>query len=227
MGKIITLCGPSGIGKTTLFNLIEDKLEEKKLKLIPRFTNRPNRNGEKEGFEYCFIDQTALLKKTQRNDFIHFEKWGDYHYAIEKESLDKVIDSDYDGIILAGIFGTTRLQATYFDKIIPIYMWSGNYSSLKNNSECLSPYGTEILELKKRIKKKYEQEGFSEAETRTGKYEDFIEKRMIDNYLDIAAVYGRLNADNNNFFVLKNAHNMQDEMVERFFKYIDEQRKIQ
>lgn len=224
MGKIITLCGPSGIGKTTLFNLIADKLEEKKLKLIPRFTNRPNRTGEIDGFEYRFIDQTVLLKKTQRNEFIHFEKWGDYHYAIEKKSLDTVIDSDYDGIILAGIFGTNRLQTTYFDNIIPIYMWAGDYKSLKNNNDCLSPYCPEILVLKKRIKNKYEQEGFSEAETRTLLYEDFIEKRMIDNYLDIAAVYGRLNFENN-FFVLKNAHNKQDEMVERFFKYIDEQRE--
>jgi len=224
MGKIITLCGPSGIGKTTLFNLIEDKLEAKKLKLIPRFTNRPNRSGEIDGFEYHFISQNSLLQKTQHNDFIHFEKWGDYHYAIEKESLDKVIDSDCDGIILAGIFGTTRLQATYLDKILPIYMWSGDYKSLKNNRECLSPIGEEILELKARIKKKLEEEGFSEAETGTLSYEDFMEKRMIDNYLDIAAVYGRLNADNN-FFILKNARNKQNEMVERFFKYIDERRE--
>ena len=77
MGKIITLCGPSGIGKTTLFNLIEDKLEAKKLTLIPRFTNRPNRSGEIDGFEYHFISQNSLLQKTQHNDFIHFEKWGE------------------------------------------------------------------------------------------------------------------------------------------------------
>jgi guanylate kinase len=225
MGKIITLCGPSGIGKTTLFNLIEDKLEAKKLKLIPRFTNRPNRNGEKDGFEYRFIDHSVLLQKTQHNDFIHFEKWADFHYAIEKKSLDEVINSEYEGIILAGIFGTTRLQATYLGKIIPIYMWSGDYNSLKNNKECLKPYGAEILELKARIKKKYEQDGFAKDEIRKREYDDFLEKRMIDNYLDIAAVYGRLNAENN-FFVLENAHNKQEEMVERFFKYIDEQRDI-
>lgn len=224
MGKIITLCGPSGIGKTTLFNLIENRLEAKKLKLIPRFTNRPNRHGEIEGFEYHFISHNTLLLKTQHNDFIHFEKWGDYHYAIERESLDKIIESDYDGIILAGIFGTIRLQATYLDKILPIYMWSGNYKSLKNNSECLSPFGQDILELKWRIRKKLGHEGFSEFETGRLSYDDFLEKRMIDNYLDIAAVYGSLNSGNN-FFILENAHNKESEMIERFFKYIDENRE--
>jgi guanylate kinase len=224
MGKIIALCGPSGVGKTTLFNLINDKLESKKIKLIPRYTSRPNRHGEIEGFEYHFITDNTLLQKTKQNDFIHFEKWGDYHYAIEKKSLDYVIESDYYGIILAGIFGTTRLQATYFDKIIPIYMWPGDYQSIRDNDDCLSPFGEKILELKKRIKKKHDEQGFSEHETGTLSYNDFIEKRMFDNYLDIAAVYGRLNTGNN-FFVLENSRNKQKEMVTNFFEFIDDERK--
>lgn len=224
MGKIITLSGPSGIGKTTLFNLIEEKLESKKLKLIPRFTNRPKRSGEMEGFEYYFISQNTLLVKVQNNDFIHFEKWGDYYSAIEKKSLDKIIESDYDGIILASTFGTSRLQATYLDNIIPIYMWSGNYKSLKNNNECLSPIGEEIIELKWRIRKKLVDDGFSEYETASLPYDEFLEKRMIDNYLDIAAAYGKLNSGDN-FFILENAHNRENEMVERFFGYIYKSRE--
>jgi len=224
MGKIITLCGPSGIGKTTLINLISNRLEAKKLKIISRFTNRPNRNGEVDGFEYHFIDNSTFLEKVQKNEFIHFEKWGDYHYAIDKKTLDNIIESDYDGIILAGIFGTSRLQITYLDNIIPIYIWSGNYESLKNNHDCLRPDEKNILELKDRIRKKRDREGFSESETGTLSFEDFLKKRMIDNYLDIATIYGKLNIGDN-FFILENAHGKEKEMVEKFFKYIEKNRK--
>lgn len=164
------------------------------------------------------------MERVQKNHFIHFEKWGDYYYAIEKESLDNIIESDYDGIILAGIFGTSRLQVTYSDKIIPIYMWSGNYESLKNNHDCLRPDEENILELKNRIRKKCEREGFSESETSTLSFDEFLGKRMIDNYLDIATIYGKLNFGDK-FFILENAHGKEMEMVERFFKYIDKNRK--
>ena len=224
MGKIITLCGPSGIGKTTLLKLIKDNIEARKLKLIPRFTNRPNRNGEVDGFEYHFIDISDFLERVKNNHFLHFEKWGDYHYAIAKESIDNIIASEYDGIISAGIFGTDQLQIIYLDKIIPIYMWSGDYESLKNNSECLRPDEENILELKNRIRKKCEQEGFSEFETGTLSFDEFLGKRMIDNYLDIAAIYGKLNFGED-FYILENAHGKEKEMVNKFFNYIDKKRK--
>ena len=102
-------------------------------------------------------------------------------------------------------------------------MWSGNYKTLKNNRNCLSPISADIRELKWRIKKKINDDCFSEYEIAKLSYDDFLEKRMIDNYLDIAAAYIKLNL-RNDFFVLENAHKKEDEMVERFFKYIDKQR---
>ncbi|SJZ32032.1 nucleoside-triphosphatase [Sediminibacterium ginsengisoli] len=223
MGKIITLSGPSGVGKTTLFYLIETKLKQEKIKLIPRYTNRPIRKGEQEGFEYHFVTHDGLLQKVLENDFIHFEKWGDYYSAIEKNILDETIKSDYDGIVLASIFGTNRLQATYHDKIVPIYMWSGRYQSL-HNRECLSPFCEEIIELKSRIRKKLVDDGFSEFEKETLANEEFLEKRMIDNYLDIAAVYGKL-MSGDKYYILENLHKKESDTANNFLEYINELRK--
>ena len=216
MGVVFTLSGPSGVGKTTFLNLINASKKQMSLEFIPRYANRPIRDGEIEGFEYFFISSNTMLDKVFNNDFIHFEKWGDYYSAIETSSIDRIINSKNNGLILASAFGTSRLQATYKDKIIPIYMWPGSYETLYTPS-CLSPFSNEVLELKWRIRKKLVDDGFSEYEKASLSNNEFLDKRMIDNYLDIAAINGKFKAGEN-IFVLSNFHNKEIETVEIFRK---------
>ena len=59
MGKIFCLMGKSSTGKDTIFKrLTED--EELNLKTIVSYTTRPVRDGEEEGKEYFFVDETRL-----------------------------------------------------------------------------------------------------------------------------------------------------------------------
>lgn len=217
MGHVYTLSGPSGVGKTTFLNLLLKRVNPNSIKLIPRFTTRPRRSTEKDGFEYFFINHNNMLKKVFENDFIHFEKWGDFYSAIETSSIEESIDSSYDSIILASTFGSSRLKATYDDKIIPIYMWSGDYNTLYNPS-CLSPVSDEVIELKWRIRKKLIDDGFSEFETVSLSNDEFLEKRMIDNYLDIAAVNGKLKSKEN-YFILSNQHDKIEDTVDKFIDF--------
>lgn len=104
MGRIFTLSGHSGAGKTTfLQSLFLDRPSN--LVVLPRYTDRPKRDNEDEGFEHFFTSHAGLLQKVFANDFIHIEKWGDFYSAIESRTIEEAMDSDNDGIVLTSVFG--------------------------------------------------------------------------------------------------------------------------
>lgn len=208
MGYIYVLCGPSGVGKTTLLNSL---VPAETFEFLPRYTDRPIRKDEQVGFEYFFTSYEGMLKKVYANDFIHFEKWGDFHSGIETRLIRKTIESDKDGIILASIFGASRLKASFGDFIKVLYLWTGLSETLYNPT-CLEKDNPEIQELKWRILKKIKESRFSEYELKNFPDEDFFEKRMIDNYLDIASVNGRLRSGEN-ITVIPNIHDRLDSTV--------------
>jgi len=223
MGYVIALSGPSGVGKTTFLQELfsEENSVSDKILILPRYTTRPKRNQEEEGFEYHFISHLNMLERIFDNQFVHFEKWGDYYSGIETISIESTINSDKIGIVLASSLGSSRLRKYYGDRIIQLYMWSGITESLYN-SDSINPVSDQVIELKWRIRKKLVDNGFSEFETASLTNDEFLEKRMIDNYLDIAAVNASLNADEN-FKVLANLHN---EITGTVLKFIDIVKKL-
>jgi guanylate kinase len=216
MGKIFTISGPSGVGKTTFFQQLFKKVDGNEIVLIPRYTDRPIREDEVEGFEYYFTSHDGLLQKVYSNDFIHLEKWGDFYSGIDTRLLKKVINSNDDGLILASSFGASRLKATFGTYIQPLYIWTGHEESLQN-PRSLEKDSPEIKELKWRIKKKVAESAFGEYEISSLTNEDFIDKRMVDNYLDIASVNGRLRSGED-IIILPNLNSKLEQAVEHFLK---------
>jgi len=213
MGHIYALSGPSGVGKTTF---LQSLVPASPIKLLPRYTDRPMREGEEEGFEYHFLDHDAFLQKVYANDFIHVEKWGDYYSGIDTRSLEDVLRSSQHGLVLASTYGAARLRASYRVHVTHIYMWTGARSTLLL-PRCVRNNSPEIQELLWRIKKKRNEKGFSEFEIEALVDDRFIAKRMIDNFLDIAAVNGRLR-NGENIEVLPNIHDKMDQTLEHFMR---------
>jgi guanylate kinase len=216
MGRIFTLSGPSGVGKTTFLLDLFRTVDRSKLRLLARYTDRPIRHDEQEGFEHFFTSHQGMLQKLSANDFIHIEKWGDYYSGIETRILNETLKSPHDGIILASTFGAARLKATYSSNITCLYMWCHNRASLLN-PRCLEAQSPEITELKWRIRKKLTEEGFSEFETASLTDDAFLQKRLVDNYLDIAAIDGRLRSGEE-ILVLPNLRDRMAETVSSFIK---------
>ena len=58
MSKIYYLMGKSSTGKDTIYKELRKRMPQ--LKNVTIYTTRPRREGEKEGEEYFFTDETEL-----------------------------------------------------------------------------------------------------------------------------------------------------------------------
>ena len=66
MGKIYYIMGKSSSGKDSVFKEIQKRMPE--LSQITMYTTRPIREGERDGVEYYFTDETGLKKLEEVND---------------------------------------------------------------------------------------------------------------------------------------------------------------
>jgi hypothetical protein len=142
---------------------------------------------------------------------------GDFYSAIESRAIEEVIASTHDGIVLTSVFGAARLRATYGRSVSCLYLWTGVRPSLLN-PRCLDDTSPEVTELRWRIRKKLAEEAFSEFEVATLGDDAFVGKRMVDNYLDIAAVNGRLRAGED-ITVLPNLRERVEDVAKEFQRF--------
>lgn len=71
---IIAIVGPSGAGKTFASEFLK---KEKGIPVIVSYTTRPMRDGETNGVEHFFVDESEMPPK---NQMLAYTKFGNYHY---------------------------------------------------------------------------------------------------------------------------------------------------
>ena len=124
MGKIYYLMGKSSSGKDTIYKyLIGD--EELKLKRIVGYTTRPIREGEEEGVEYHFVDETRMLELESEGKVIERRNYNTV-YGIWSyfTADDKQIDLDTADYLLIGTLEAYAHIRDYYgeEKVVPLYI---------------------------------------------------------------------------------------------------------
>ena len=213
MGHIYALCGCSGVGKTTFLNILfsTDPLN---LQLIVRTTGRSKRRGEKEGFDYHFLSREGFLQKIFANDLIHVEQYNGDYFGIETRYAEDIINSKFDGIIMAGVYGATKLKAVFGANISIVYMYTGTRDSLLD-PRCLRADSPEIIELKRRLSEKIQKGLLVPDDKSSDGIKKFIDNRMELNYLDLAFINGRMRSGEQ-VTVLENLRDRMDNTLEQF-----------
>lgn len=122
MGKIICLMGKSSTGKDTIYKSLLQR-EDLSLKRIVPYTTRPKREGEREGVEYHFTEETGFRKLCEEGKIIEDRAYDTVHGLWRYFTVaDESIDLEQSNYCLIGTLEAYIHIRNYFgeDKVLPV-----------------------------------------------------------------------------------------------------------
>ena len=129
MSKIYYLMGKSSTGKDTIYKELRKRMPQ--LKNVTIYTTRPRREGEKEGEEYFFTDETELEKFKKEGRLIEERAYntvyGIWHYFTADDGQFNFEQKNQDYLMIGTLESYEKLK-TYFgnEKVVPLYRKNPN-----------------------------------------------------------------------------------------------------
>lgn len=125
MSKIYYLMGKSSTGKDTIYKELRKRMPQ--LKKVTIYTTRPQREGEKEGEEYFFVDENELEKFKEEGRLIEERAYntvyGIWRYFTADDGQFNFEQEDQDYLMIGTLESYEKLR-TYFgsEKVVPLYI---------------------------------------------------------------------------------------------------------
>ena len=102
-GLLLIVCGPSGVGKSSLCDRL--RAEHPRLKLSISCTTRAPRGQERDGVAYHFLSDEDFVARIERGEFaehahVHGNRYGTLRASVEAvlgAGEDMLFDIDYQG----------------------------------------------------------------------------------------------------------------------------------
>src|SRR5271155_1437050 len=87
-GLLIVLCGPSGVGKSTIANQLKQK---HKVSYTISATTRDQRLGDEEGKTYEYISTDEFFRRLDQDAFLEYAQvYGAYYGTPKHPALDEL-----------------------------------------------------------------------------------------------------------------------------------------
>lgn len=113
--KTIVICGPSGVGKTTLINYILEKYHANK---IITHTTRPKRTGEIDGVDYYFESKESFATK----NYLEEVTYANNQYGSSVEGIKKAHETSPLAVIILDTVGAIRYHKYFGDDVLVFFV---------------------------------------------------------------------------------------------------------
>ena len=123
MGKIFYLMGKSSTGKDTIYKMLKNAFPE--MKPIVLYTTRPIREGEQDGREYFFVDETVVDRLTDAGKIIELRAYNTVHGVWKYFTMDDgQVTLDQGSYLVIGTLESYDNMRRYFgsEAVVPIYI---------------------------------------------------------------------------------------------------------
>ena len=122
MNTIIVLCGPSGVGKSSLAKKICQN--HSKFGRAISCTTRAKRVGEKDGVDYIFLDKDEFIKSVKQGRFVEHTLFDGEYYGTQERSVDDILSEKNCVIVIDPISLKNVLNLPFFrsKKVVSIFL---------------------------------------------------------------------------------------------------------
>ena len=114
-GLLIVLCGPSGVGKSTISRQLEKQLS---VWYTVSATTRPKQTGDEHAKTYDHIDRKEFFRRLDSDEFLEYAQvYGDY-YATPKHPALKHLSDGKDVLLEIDVQGALQVRHHYPDALL-------------------------------------------------------------------------------------------------------------
>ena len=132
-GHLFIIAAPSGTGKTTLCNMILEKIENTVSSIS--YTTRLPRMGEKDRVHYYFISHKEFEELKQKNFFAEWaEVYGEF-YGTSKKFIQEELKNGNDVILDIDTQGAQQLKQVFQSQAVSIFLLPPSEKELRKRLE--------------------------------------------------------------------------------------------
>ncbi len=147
-GKIIVLSGPSGVGKTTVCNMLRQTIPN--LIWSVSVTTRPLREGEIEGKDYYFVSDAEFKKKLENQEFLEYALVHDHYYGTLKAPVEQGLQAGNHYLLEIDVQGGQNVKKQKPNDTMLIFIAPPSIDALRQRLIARNRDSTEVIE--KRIR---------------------------------------------------------------------------
>lgn len=114
-GLLVVLCGPSGVGKSTISRRLSEEMD---VSYIASATTRPKKPGEDKGKIYEYLDKAEFFRRLDADEFLEYAQVYDYYYGTPKHPCLDRLAAGKDVLLEIDVQGALQVRYQYPDAVM-------------------------------------------------------------------------------------------------------------
>jgi len=113
-GLLIVLCGPSGVGKSTISRMLETRMD---ISYTVSATTRIKKPQDEDGKRYDHITREEFFRRLDNDDFLEYAQVYDDYYGTPKHPALGYLEAGKDVLLEIDVQGALQVRYQYPDAL--------------------------------------------------------------------------------------------------------------